>query len=130
MKKLIVGIVIVLLLGGLVLVFYQWMRQTAVNKQKNTPLQAEETKDKAFSAAIQKVSATDQDLDGLTDAQEKQYGTDPTKADTDGDGILDKDEIMIYHTNPLKADTDGDGFSDGYEVRHGLNPNGPGKLSL
>ena len=45
-------------------------------------------------------------------------------------GILDKDEIMIYHTSPLKVDTDGDGFGDGYEVQRGFNPNGRGKLPV
>ena len=79
---------------------------------------------------FKKISETDKDLDGLTDAEEKKYGTDPAKADTDGDGILDKDEIAIYRSNPLKADTDGDGVKDGAEVRRGLNPNGAGKLSL
>lgn len=88
------------------------------------------TSDRALSESFKKISATDQDLDGLTDVEEKKYGTDPKKADTDGDGITDKDEITIYHTNPLKADTDGDGVKDGEEVRRGTNPNGPGKLSL
>ena len=83
-----------------------------------------------MSEVFKKISETDKDLDGLTDAEEKKYGTDPAKADTDGDGILDKDEIAIYRSNPLKADTDGDGVKDGAEVRRGLNPNGAGKLSL
>ena len=86
--------------------------------------------DKALSEVFKKISETDKDLDGLTDAEEKKYGTDPAKADTDGDGVLDKDEIAIYRSNPLKADTDGDGVKDGAEVRRGLNPNGAGKLSL
>lgn len=36
--------------------------------------------------------------------------------DTDSDGLLDDDEINLYHTSPFLADTDGDGFSDGVEV--------------
>ncbi|MCX6879168.1 MAG: lectin-like protein [Verrucomicrobia bacterium] len=43
------------------------------------------------------------------------YSTDPTKADTDGDGINDGAEITAG-LNPLVADTDGDGLSDGQEV--------------
>lgn len=50
-------------------------------------------------------SDLDSDQDGLTDAQEAVYGTDPH--------------------NP---DTDGDGFTDGAEVRGGYDPLGPGPL--
>ncbi len=71
---------------------------------------------------------TDADLDGLTDAEEKQLGTNPKNIDTDGDGLTDYDEVKIYHTNPLKADTDGDGYGDGAELRRGYNPLGPGKF--
>lgn len=70
----------------------------------------------------------DSDKDGLDDVREKEIGTDPNKADTDGDGLIDGDEVIIWKTNPLKADTDGDGYPDGSEVRNGYNPLGPGKL--
>ncbi len=50
-------------------------------------------------------------------------GTDPNKADTDGDGLSDGDEVYKYHTNPNLVDTDGDGFSDGFEVATGFDPN-------
>lgn len=36
--------------------------------------------------------ACDQDDDGLTNAEEKVEGTDPTEADTDGDGVADGDD--------------------------------------
>lgn len=36
---------------------------------------------------------TDDDNDGLTDAEEKDYGTDPLAADSDGDGLSDKREV-------------------------------------
>lgn len=47
----------------------------------------------------------DSDKDGLTDAEETQYGTDKN--------------------NP---DTDGDGYKDGAEVKAGYNPKGSGRL--
>ena len=37
-------------------------------------------------------------------------------ADTDGDGLLDSDEISLYKTSPIKVDTDGDGISDFDEI--------------
>jgi outer membrane protein OmpA-like peptidoglycan-associated protein len=66
----------------------------------------------------------DTDGDGLSDAEEIQKTqTDPTKADTDNDGLADGDEITKYKTNPLKADTDGDGLTDGSEInQYHTNP--------
>ena len=47
----------------------------------------------------------DTDFDGMTDEEEREFGTDPENPDTDGDGYL-----------------------DGVEVLRGYNPNGPGNL--
>lgn len=70
--------------------------------------------------------AADADNDGLTNDQELQLGTDPKKADTDGDGLLDGDEVRKYRTDPKVADTDGDGLSDGEEVnKWGTDPLNP-----
>ena len=43
------------------------------------------------------------------------FGTDPTFADTDTDGLSDTDEINVYGTDPLLFDTDGNGVGDGEE---------------
>ena len=66
----------------------------------------------------------DPDGDGLTNAQEVEFGTDPNSSDTDGDGLDDYYEIFgaIWLLNPVNPDTDGDKFSDGYEVQMGTNP--------
>lgn len=40
----------------------------------------------------------------------------PESVDTDGDGLSDRDELLLYKTSPLLADTDGDGWSDYAEV--------------
>ena len=53
------------------------------------------------------------------------YKTDPLKADTDGDGLSDGDEVLKYKTDPLKADTDGGTVNDGIEVARGSNPLDP-----
>ena len=42
--------------------------------------------------------------------------------DNDGDGLPDDRETLMYGTDPTKWDTDGDGLSDGYEIANGLNP--------
>jgi len=95
--------------------------------------------------------SADADRDGLTDAEEVVWRTDPQSADTDGDGLDDGDEVKKYRTNPRTVDsdadgltdgeevgtyrtnpnlkdTDGDGFEDGTEVSKGYNPLGEGKL--
>lgn len=73
-------------------------------------------------------TTVDGDNDGLPDAQEAEFGTNPLKADTDSDGLGDYDEAIIYKTNPLNPDTDGDSYLDGEEVTNGYDPKGPGKL--
>ncbi len=75
------------------------------------------------STEIIPVSTIDSDQDGLTDAEEKVYRTNPNVIDTDNDGLSDYEEVMVYHTDPLNSDTDGDGFADGLEIKGGYDPN-------
>lgn len=88
----------------------------------------------------------DDDIDGLTAAEESFYGTDPGVADTDGDGFNDGEEVRAgfdplgpgkldsdndgfpdpdereFGSDPFNPDTDGDGYSDGDEIQNGFNP--------
>ncbi len=57
----------------------------------------------------------DSDLDGLSNEQELDKGTNPQNADTDGDTLLDGEEVFTYHTSPTNRDTDGDGVNDTIE---------------
>jgi Concanavalin A-like lectin/glucanases superfamily/Bacterial TSP3 repeat len=65
------------------------------------------------------------DLDGATNLQEQAAGTDPTVADTDGDGRTDGAELNTAPlTDPLDTDSDNDGLTDGAEVNtHNTDPN-------
>jgi hypothetical protein len=75
----------------------------------------------------------DADNDGLTYwvetytgvyVDETNTGTDPANPDTDGDGLLDNEEVYTYPTDPNDPDTDNDGLKDEYEVRD-LDPENP-----
>lgn len=103
-----------------------------------------------FTQAIFNFSQTlDSDKDSLLDSQEKELGTNPYLADTDGDSFDDKTEIDTKHdpnkienndlidkdndgligkdenkygTDPNIADTDFDGYKDGEEIASGHDP--------
>jgi outer membrane protein OmpA-like peptidoglycan-associated protein len=64
----------------------------------------------------------DSDDDGLSDDAELKLGTNPNNPDTDGDGLLDGEEVDKYKTDPKDPDTDAGGIKDGAEVRNGANP--------
>lgn len=73
---------------------------------------------------------TDSDGDSLLDGDEvNTHGTDPANVDSDGDGLNDDAEILSYGTNPNAADSDGDGINDLVEIDEGLNPLDPADAS-
>ncbi|GEM_PF-2840518 len=94
------------------------LKTTYEFKNYDTPLTIDAPADvKPIEEVIEQITAlyneqsvnsaeVDADADGLSDAQEEFWGTDPANADTDGDG-----------------------YSDGEEIDNGYDPNGPGKLT-
>ena len=79
----------------------------------------------------------DTDGDGYSDGQELKSGFSPwektskkmEETDFDHDGLSDRMELN-FHTDPTKADTDGDGYSDGQEIKTGYNPLNPAPEKL
>jgi hypothetical protein len=55
---------------------------------------------------------------------------DPDGGDFDGDGLSNLAEVLTHQTNPLKADTDGDGLLDGWEIANSLDPNDDGTTNV
>jgi hypothetical protein len=71
----------------------------------------------------------DDDLDGIPDLVEIEYGLNPDDnsdalGDLDSDGVSNREEFMLG-TDLNETDSDGDGFSDGYEVNNGFDPLDP-----
>ncbi len=71
--------------------------------------------------ALYHTDPTNPDTDGdtLTDGEEAGefgYGTDPLLSDTDADNLGDADEVLVYGTDPFEPDTDRGGVLDGDEV--------------
>jgi hypothetical protein len=66
------------------------------------------------------VTDVDTDRDSLTDAEERELGTNPDSTDSDGDGKTD-DEEVADGTDPSDSDTDTDNLADGIDA----DPNEP-----
>ena len=64
----------------------------------------------------------DRDRDGLTNKEEKEWGTNPRDPDTDDDGLMDGAEVDDFGTDPLDPDSDDDGIKDGDELFRGTDP--------
>lgn len=58
----------------------------------------------------------DTDADGVSDADEFRNRSDPRRQDTDGDTVSDSDEWNIIFSDLTKMDTDDDGIDDNLEV--------------
>lgn len=92
-----------------------------------------ETEELSWTFADWKYLA-DTDEDGLPNLVEKEIGTKPYEADTDGDLLPDGYEVLSLGTDPLKVDTDDndisdydedfdtDGLSNGQEYEIGTRP--------
>ena len=72
--------------------------------------------------AYPNATCNDTDGDGILDKQEADRKINPCSNDTDGDGLTDYEEVYIYTTDPNKYDTDSDMLGDGYELSWGTDP--------
>jgi len=71
-------------------------------------------------------AAADSDEDGLNALCEFLAGTEPDLADSDYDGVTDREETDAGTGFADMSDADSDGIPDWWEIRHGLEPYDPG----
>ncbi|MHA2503451.1 MAG: PKD domain-containing protein, partial [Candidatus Kariarchaeaceae archaeon] len=80
-----------------------------------------DTDENGISDSVEFLINDDEDQDGLPGFYEREIGSDPTKKDTDGDGLEDgwgSNGLgeLVYQSDPTKRDTDDDGIEDLIEV--------------
>jgi hypothetical protein len=103
--------------------YYWWVPYLGFVKYQDEGILEELT---AFAIAGGSITQeTDTDGDGLKDYQELIiYNTDRLDADSDDDGLTDGDEVNTHGTDPNKEDSDNDGLTDADEINiHGTDPN-------
>lgn len=91
----------------------------------NADLSDEDTRDGAVELDRQLTERLENVKERITRFEEvrRQRSEGGTALDTDGDGISDIDERVLYGTDPEAADSDNDGVADGIEIVRGFNPN-------
>lgn len=73
---------------------------------------------------MESLKTTDSDIEGMSVYDKIQAGLNPEDgADTDNDGLTDKEEIETYNSDPLKASTADDLYTDGYKIENGMDVN-------
>lgn len=66
-------------------------------------------------------NAVDTDVDGLTDEEERLYGSDPLRPDSDGDGFLDGNEVFHLYSPTVPATST---LKDAYQATVYQDPQG------
>lgn len=119
-RRLIIGILVILILGavgGAVVLIMNRLRSTTEQPGTSQPpsgLQEAALRDTAL------VATGDEDGDGLSNADETRWGTDPKNEDTDGDGTKDGDEVAASR-NPTVAGPN-DALPPGFEPQREVTP--------
>jgi|GEM_PF-3322519 len=82
------------------------------NETDNCPLLANENQSDIDADGAGDACDDDADGDGLTLEQETERGTHPLRSDSDGDGVLDQDDLCPLMPDSINRNTDGDEFGD------------------
>lgn len=92
---ILIGVIVLLVIGTIV-----WFFARSSDDGGQTDLQATTVPTGAAPAQPLVTSVVDTDHDTLSDDDERQLGTKPDVADTDGDGLSDGVEAILTKTDP------------------------------
>jgi len=120
-RRLIIGILVILIigiLGGTVVFVISRLRQDSGPASTTTTTSTGLATAESGSPVVTNPSGDD-DADGLTNAEEVVWGTDPANDDSDGDGYLDGEEVAANHnpTIPSPNDKLPEGFRPGQNLQ-------------
>lgn len=107
-RKLIIGVLVVLIIGvvgGATVLVANRLRQGAQPAPTPTPSAGELPGAQTGGQAVANPTGDD-DGDGLTNSDERIWGTNSTNKDTDGDGFSDGDEVKARHNPTIPAPND------------------------
>jgi len=102
--KIIIGLIFFIVVAGII-IFWPKKENIDQNSVQNANLNQNLNSNTNVNTNVNAVvneASLDIDNDSLVDEQEKIYGTDPNRSDTDGDGYNDGLEVSTGH-DPLKA---------------------------
>lgn len=103
-------------------------KEPVIAKENRMVMNANEAGLKNMLDYVKDHPNADFDSDGLTNAEETNYGTDPRLPDTDMDGISDYAEIYVYNTRPCEAENNLDKIVKQMLDERGLKETIPYKL--
>lgn len=120
-RRIVIGILIFLIvsvLGGIAALIISQIRNSTVTP---TPTLQPSLSPGASSSPLPTQDPTgDSDSDGLSNTDEKIWGTNPTLSDSDGDGFKDGEEVQKNH-NPTIASPN-DKLPIGFKPQQNVNP--------
>jgi hypothetical protein len=111
-RRLIISILVVLIvstLAGTGALVWQRLRISSSANSSNSAV-----------SPVPLVPTADDDQDGLTNAEELQWGTHPRVSDTDNDGFKDGDEVRAGHNPTITGPNDK--LPDGFKIGEDLLP--------
>lgn len=118
-RRVVIGILIVLIvsvLGGIVALVVSRLQDNASDTTQNPQTSSLPTGERGGQQVVDPTG--DLDADGLINADETLWGTNPNLRDTDGDGFTDGQEVTANHnpTVPSPNDKLPDGFVPGKNI--------------